>query len=341
MSICLNKESIDEVFLWLANKYDENSIVELNDEETAMLNDMSEKLNDAFKSRNVAFNIDGFKMLVRRLCPLPVNNGLIGGVGPLTEYNVEQRQGKYAYLKYDLTAIVFLLVSIYILFLSYKEFNSLACNITGNDITTLSEDARSTLKGAIEQFSNSDKETTFVAYIFNIFLFFGNKIVAVQEQRIRQIIFDSLSAGIVDFSKLAVSTCTGNADSIETLIKTTFYPTATASCISDTAVIYSNRFYENQKTTSQLLLTKLKTSTLNVINLTYIGASLGWPSLLYISYRIRGVVRENIKNRETALLEGGIGFFRKSRKFRKSMKQRKTRQYKRHKKVRRSKKQNK
>jgi hypothetical protein len=96
--------------------YDKNIETELKPDDQQLLDDIANKLNEIASTQNVNFNKDGFKTLIKKLYIYDFTQ--FGGKDGLTPYSTPN--------KFDLFAIIMLISSIFLLYISFLKFNELS-----------------------------------------------------------------------------------------------------------------------------------------------------------------------------------------------------------------------
>jgi len=323
---CLDKNKFGDVFIYLSEQYDKNEIAELQPNEMEILINACEKLEIFFVSSNISFDRNTFIILIKRLYP---NGMMIGGDGEIVDYTNTPRK-KIVFTFYDFTAILSFIVSIYLLYLSFIQFNQLTCNITGNNVVELSLEVKQQINQAIKSLSR--EEFTFLGYIYNIFTTFTNNVVSTQQQRIGNIVKTILSSSIPDFTQQVTSQCitneTGWTGFFEATARTFVSPEATSNCVMTMSQTLITGFLQQQQQQITILLTNLQTNSLQIQNLVVYGVRLGYASTAYLTYRIIQIKRA-IENGNSNTLKGGK---RKTKKIKR--KSRKTKKIKKSKKRR-------
>ena len=149
MNVCVTINNFDEVISYLLDHYQKNKIAILDTNEIELLNNVSDKIESIFTSQGMQFNKEGFKTLVERLYP---KNIMFGGDDEILDYTNTPRK-KTVFSIYDFVAILGLISSIYIIYLSFIQFNQMSCNITGNSIIELPSIVKDQLSESIKKMS--------------------------------------------------------------------------------------------------------------------------------------------------------------------------------------------
>lgn len=204
MNVCITMNNFDEVISYLFDHYQRNETAVLDTNEIELLNNVSEKTESIFTSHGIQFNKEGFKTIVERLYP---KNIMFGGDEEILDYTNTPRK-KMVFSIYDFVAILGLIASIYIIYLSFIQFNEMSCNITGNSIIELPSVVKDQLSESIK--SLSGEELSYLSYMYKIFVNFSNNIVSQQQKQISKLIHTTLNAAIPDFTDRINSQCLTN-----------------------------------------------------------------------------------------------------------------------------------
>ena len=316
MNVCITINNFDEVISYLFDHYQRNETAILDTNEIELLNNVSEKTESIFTSYGIQFNKEGFKTLVERLYP---KNIMFGGDDEILDYTNTPRK-KMMFSIYDFVAILGLIASIYIIYLSFIQFNEMSCNITGNSIIELPSVVKDQLSESIK--SLSGEELSYLSYMYKIFINFSNNIVSQQQKQISKLIHTTLNAAIPDFTDRINSQCltneTGWTGFFESTTRSIISPTATTNCITRMTEILMHRFLNDQNEQINTLLTGLNTRTTQIQDLVFYGTKLGYASMGYLTYRIPQILtRIQGKTNNNLYIKNG-GTQRRRRRKRKS-----------------------
>jgi hypothetical protein len=287
--VCITTDNFNEVMSHLFDHYQKNKIATLDEKETEMLNNVSEKLESIFRSQDIQFNTEDFQTLVKRL--YPKKNSMLGGDGE-EEIIVSRRnpRRKNVFYKYDFFAILGLIVSIYLLYLSFIQLNKLSCDITGNSVGELTSIITDEITESIK--SLNKEELSYLNYILKFFIHFSKNIISRQKDKLYNIIQTTMSVAVPNFMDDVNSVCgiKRNDDTIlgiiESSMRLAIHPTITTQCITETTQTLIEEFQNNQKTKLNLLLTKLNTNFSQIHALVSYGTTLGFASISYMYLRI-------------------------------------------------------
>jgi hypothetical protein len=289
MSFCVTMNNFDEVMSYLFEHYQRNETAILDTNEIELLNNVSEKINSLFTSQGIQFNKEGFKTHVERLYP---KNIMFGGNDEILDYTNVPRK-KMVFSIYDFIAILGLIASIYIIYLSFVQFNEMICNITGNSVIELPSIVKDKLSESIK--SLSGEELSYLSYMYKIFINFSNNIVSQQQKQISKLIHTTLTTAIPDITDRINSQCltseTGWTGFFESATRSIISPTATTNCITRMTEILMHRFLNDQNEKINTLLTGLNTRTTQIQDLVFYGTKLGYASMAYLTYRIPQIIR--------------------------------------------------
>jgi hypothetical protein len=199
-------------------------------------------------------------------------------------------------------------------------------------IDEVGQDAKLQVEDAISKIRLLPTEQiTFLQYVWTSIQTFSCSIVETQSQRLRNIITEALSNTVQDFQKIAEATCmprtqvlpegiyyAGNIDlgiTLNSLVQGVTALTsasATASCISNTALILKRKAITELFDQQGLMLNQLSSQSTQAINFLTYGAYMGTTSVMYLIYRTKDILgiterggsrkkntRKNKKHRKT------------------------------------------
>ena len=305
-------EDLEQISNLLMQHYDKNNETVLKQEDETILNEVVAKLNEFAKGEKFKFNEEGFKKFIRRLFVYDFEK--FGG-----DYGEDIvpyfKKNKNTPNKYDFIAIVMLIASIFILYISFLKFNDLTKNVTHMSVDEIRTDIQDQLTDAITKIGKLQTEqVTFAKYIWSSIQTFGCSIVDTQTSRIKNIVTESLSNMVSDFTSVATETCIprtevfsegaytvsssyiGNIDlgkTLNTLVQTaTAYssPSATSSCVANTALSLQKKALEELFYQRTLILNQLSAQSSQAINFFSYGSSMGTTSVMYLTYRTKDLL---------------------------------------------------
>jgi hypothetical protein len=249
------------------------------------------------------------------------------------------KKNKNAPNKYDFLSIVMFIASIFILYISFLKFKDLTENVSGMSVGEISSDIQSQVTDAVNKIRElPTEEVTFVKYIWSSIQTFSCSIVETQTSRIKNIVTESLSNMVADFTSVATETCIprtevfsegaytmsnsyiGNIDvgkTLNTLVQTASAyttPSATSSCVANTALSLQRRAMEELFHQRTLILNQLNAQSSQAIQFFTYGASMGASSVMYLTYRTKDLLGIAMPMRQRKQIEGGKKYTRKSKK---------------------------
>ena len=207
---------------------------------------------------------------------------------------------------------VLLCASVFLLYISYIKCKDLAESITGIHVNEIGEDVKAHIKYAIHNIDMED--ISFIQYIVISLKSFSYSVIELHSARIKDIVTQSLSTMLIDFTAVAERTClprskiiteglytissvyTGNLDlgkTLNTFIQTATVistPSTTGSCITNTALSLQKRAIEEMFHQRNLLLNQLNAQTSQSIHFFIYGISLSSSSVIYLLYRSKCIV---------------------------------------------------
>lgn len=318
MNICITPKQINNDFSNISDifmeRYKKGKITQLNSDDQKLLDDVADKLNKIATTQNVNFNKEGFKTFIKKLYVYDFTQ--FGGGDSddqIVTYDSDSdtKRSVNPPNKFDLFAIIAVVVGIFVIYISYLKFNELSQSVVGMDISSVSEDVKSQLQQALSEIRQLPTEqVTFVQYIWSSIQTFSCSIVQQQSERIKNIVIQLLSESIVDFTAIAEKTCMprtqvvtegvlslGNYDigrTLNTLVQTASSIAssgATSSCISNTALALQQKALSDLFYNQQLILNQITSQSTQAINFLVYGASIGSSGVFYLIYRTKDVLK--------------------------------------------------
>jgi hypothetical protein len=334
------KNELEKMSDLLMQHYNKNVETTLNSDDETFLNEIATKLNELAKGEKIKFNKEGFKTFIRKLFVYDFSKFGGDDGDELVPYS---KKNKMAPNKYDFLAIVMFIASIFILYISFLKFKDLTENVSGMSLGEISSDIQTQVQDAITKIRELPVEqVTFVQYVWNSIQTFSCSIVETQSARIKNIVTESLSNMVVDFTSVATETCMprtevitegaytlsssyiGNIDlgkTLNTLVQgVSAYTTSTTttSCVTNTALSLQRRAIEELFHQRTLILNQLTAQSSQAIHFFTYGVSMGTTSVMYLTYRtkdILGVAYSQIRSR---IKRGGKKHTIKNRKNKKT-----------------------
>lgn len=316
MDVCVMPQQLnsdfDKVSDILIQHYDKKIETQLNSDEQQLLDEMADKLNEISNAQNINLNKDGFKRFVKKLYVYDFTQ--FGG-GPPDELVPYSRKKSYMPNKYDFFAILLLISSIFILYISFVKFNELSQSVTGMSIDELGEDVKSQVQEVHSKMQTLPREEiTFLQYVWSNIQTFSCSIIETQTQRFKNVVTESISNTVQDYTEIARRTCiprtqvisegsyffssylTGDIDvgtTVNSLVQgasVVAAPTATSSCITNTALLLQKKAFEEFFHQKGLMLNQLTGQSTQAITFLTYGAQMGLASVMYLVYRTKDVL---------------------------------------------------
>jgi hypothetical protein len=336
---CFNKKNVEFIIKNLYEPLELNKESQLDKYEEKIVDDLSDELEQIFKDYKCPFDKKGFAHLVKILHK---DSAIIGGDGELVEHEGK----KQGFTKYDLFALLGFLTSILLLFLAYRQLNTLLqstveTNVVelGNEIKNKFIDAQNKLKG---------EELTFLTYIFKVFSNFGCGVVEGSTKKIieiiNKIIMESAGKGIGEIANVCYkgNGKKGALDFAHGMINILLDKNAIAECGIEMVGINAKQMLHDKGVVIEKLVLMARINSKEISSLMLYGSRIGYASIGYFTYRVRQLRAMRLENRTTGLsiengtrsgprieeIEGGRKKSKKSKKTKKShksKKQRKTR----------------
>jgi len=326
MDVCVMPQQLnldfDIVSVILIQHYNKNIETQLNSDEQQLLNEISDKLNEIATAQNINFNKDGFNTFVKKL--YVCNFTQFGGIDELVPHSTEKSCRPN---KLDFFAIIAFVGAIFILYISFVKFNELSQSIIGMSIDEVGEDAKSQVQDALSKIRElPTEEVTFLQYVWSSIQTFSCSIIETQTQRLRNIVIESLSHTVQDFTEIATRTCipktqvipegsyaisssfTGNIDlgitfnSLVQGVTGVLSKDVITQCVSSTALLLQKRAIDELFHQQGLMLNQLTTQSTQALTFLTYGAQMGTVSVMYLVYRIKdilGTAYEQIKENIT------------------------------------------
>jgi hypothetical protein len=322
-------------------QYQLNIEAELDNEEKQFLENISNSLESLFKTQNMNFDSSGFKTFVKKLY---YKNTQFGG-DEIVPYEGTKNVSK---IKYDFFAIIGLLISIYFCWIAFIKINQLSLDTSGLSMTTISSQLSEDIQNAIQSVKNlPENEYTFLQFLYQSISSFSCSIVNSQIQNMQSFVTTAITNSIINAKDLimesaithcGMSTEVLNAEdwgmfgqlvnSLSAASTTLVSPDSTAQCIVTVTGAELNKLVYEQTYAISIMTAQLKTQSTQISALITRAAQLGGASVLYLSYRLSGIIKSRITNSSKTtkkITNYGGKKYRKTRKVRKTRKTRKTR----------------
>jgi hypothetical protein len=322
----------------LMQHYEKNIETSLNTDDEEFLNMIADKLNQIANSENIKFNKQGFKTFVKKIFVYDFIQ--FGGNGDnIVPYSNKKINPPNMY---DFFAIIMMIASIFLLYISFVKFNDLSQTVTGMPLSEISQDIQSQIQNAISKVRELPVEQiTFVQYVWNSIQTFSCSLVETQASRIKNIVTESLSNMVVDFTLIAEKTCmprteiiaegaytisssyTGSIDlgkTMNQLIQTASAMStsaATSSCITNTALALQQKAITDMFNQRTLILNQLTAQSSQAISFFMYGASMGASAGIYLLYRTKDVIGIAFPQFKPQIKSGGK-YTKNNKKYRKT-----------------------
>lgn len=278
---------------------------------------------------------------------------------PITIFNAYPQRDRR---KYDFIALVTFFVAIFMIYISYVKYNEISNKILSQNLTDVASNVSSTLYSQIEralsEINNlSSMELTFSQYVWKSIKTFSCSIINQQTTLITNIISDSVTKCITNFTIIATQqaqiTCNPQtqiisqdygviADFVNTFVQYTSSAITieeTNMCIARQLGSEVSNYINNMNYARETLINEISVLSSQGTGFLMWGTRIGVPSTMYLTYRIYYLIQNNIlllRNRR-----GGTKYTKKQRKHKKSKKSNKSKKQKKHNKTKKYKKQRK
>jgi hypothetical protein len=330
MDTCVTRQQLnsdfDKISELFIRHYDKNIETQLNTHDQQLLDEVSDKLNEIANAQNINFNKDGFKTFIKKI--YVYNLTQFGGDSDDEEDDEEDddektddektpysRQNYYLPNRYDFFAIIIFFASIFLLYISFVKFNELSQSITGMSIDELGQDTKLQVQDALSKIGKLPTEQlTFLQYVWSSIQTFSCSIVETQSQRLRNIVTESLSHSLQDFTAIATRTCmprtqvvtegiysisssyTGDIDfgkTLNSLVQGASGLTSastTSACISNTALLLQKKAIDELYHQRSLMINQLTAQSTQAISFLSYGTYIGTTSVMYLLYRTKDIL---------------------------------------------------
>ena len=321
MDTCVTRQQLnsdfDKISELFIRHYDKNIETQLNPHDQQLLDEVSDKLNKIANAQNINFNKDGFKTFIKKI--YVYNLTQFGGDSDDEEDDEEEtpysRQNSYLPNRYDFFAIIIFFAAIFLLYISFVKFNELSQSITGMSIDELGQDTKLQVQDALSKIGQLPTEQlTFLQYVWSSIQTFSCSIVETQSQRLRNIVTESLSHSLQDFTAIAKTTCmprtqvvtegiysisssyTGDIDfgkTLNSLVQGASGLTSastTSACISNTALLLQKKAIDELYHQRSLMINQLTAQSTQAISFLSYGTYIGTTSVMYLFYRTKDIL---------------------------------------------------
>lgn len=297
------KKMVDD----LQQRYEENIETELNEDETKVVKEFIDKLQDIITKVNehfrikISFDNEKFENLLKRLYRLPdLSDGIIGGNGSPTLTNGEPdviEVSRRSTLSYDFSAIFFLLLGICLIYIAYNIILQ-----TPEQLTKINPLFKEIYDVTVSNYGTN--EVTLLAFIWNSITNFScSEHTAKIENIITILISQSMKSGMVNALQTATTTCImpttlvstntnifgvniGNMINIgATTVTTMLNHQQITLCTTAAMSAAQGKFMSDMAFYNKLLITSTGTQVRLISNLVTMGIGLTYSSSLYLIYR--------------------------------------------------------
>lgn len=331
--IIITKEDTNLVCGLLLKQLDLNIVADLDTEEQAFLDDVSNKLNKLLQSQNINFNVGAFKNLVKKMYS---KNSQLGGDDEVVPYD-NQQESKKTFTRYDFFAIVALLVSIFLFWIAFVKMNQISVNTTGLSLSDVPPQLVKDVETAVQQVKSLPyNELTFLQIVYKTMTTFSCSIVDAQITNIQTFVSTAISNSITNIKDSALQNAAKHCgmttevlsqewgafatlvNALSSGITASLTTDSTSQCIIRATDAQFTKLVHDQAYAISMMTTELSAQGAQISALLTRSARLGVTSIAYFTYRISGIVSNtkiNSQQNRARIANYGGKKNRKSKRF--------------------------
>lgn len=284
------------------NNYNKNQPIDLDNEQTKMLDNITTNLIDTINklkednkiNKDFEFNSDGFKLFICKVSNNS-NNNMNGGddEGRIVPY--ENRNNSLN--RYDFINIIIFFVGIFLIYTSYLQICLLTETLTGNSIEQVGESIQNIFNELLEEYRSEDQEN--ICFRQKIMLLIG-----IISGQIREQVYNSINTLITNFLNNSMNSATTQSlqQCITDVYSNSNFLGRTGNLIASAASAISGDYTQCINTMTQRnmeriitieyqnlqdLLALFRTQSSSIINFLRLGTGIVIGSSSYLIYRGR------------------------------------------------------
>lgn len=224
--------------------------------------------------------------------------------------------------KYDFIALVSFFIAFFFIYISYTKYNEISNKIFGNELIDVASNFSNILYSQIKVAINETRqlssiELTFLQYVWKSISLFTCSIAQQQKKLITNIVYETAQNCINNFTELATNQaytiCTpktellsnyqedtilgqlvGGINSFAQIISTTITIEDTNLCILRQSGSEITNYINKMNYERDILINKISILSSQAIGFLKWGGRLGYPSTIYLTYRIFFYTTKNI-----------------------------------------------
>ena len=278
----ITESDIDTIFSFFDNALNSEQLAEIESGELKFIKQNSEILKKKFAQFGVTFNELKFMKLVQ---------SILGSMPPSQRGGANEEvdvRGKKSFVRYDLYAIVALLVSVFILFLAYLQLHQMSLDTTDRTPAQLTMDLGESIKETIASVPRGN--LPLLSYVYNVFTDvcsnIGTNVSSFARSKATNVIYYTFD----NFNAEAISICstkqTGVLGMMDGMVKAIVNLGGTSECV----INQQKRLFEMYTNEiANVAVTKATTQAMalqNIKSLVVAGLGLGAPAVGYLKYRL-------------------------------------------------------
>jgi carbamoylphosphate synthase large subunit len=300
----ITESDIESIFGFIDNALtsDKQAVLEGNEENFVEQN--SEILAQNFAQIKLTFNKSKFReMVLKILGSMPPNQS----GGGREEVVI---QGKRSFVRYDLYAIVALLVGVFILFLACLQLNQMLLDTTGQNTVELAKNLQNEITSTIS--SVPRENLSLLSYVYNVFNHVCSNIEADVKKATMTKATNVIYYTFDNFNAEAMSICstkqTGVLGMMDGIVKAVVNLGGTSACVIEQQKILYEKYTRDLAFEASKQITTQVMALQNIKNLVVAGLGLGAPAVGYLKYRLTSKPSQQLEmldNDNNTLARGG------------------------------------
>ncbi len=307
----ITESDIESIFGFIDNALTSDKQAELEGDEEKLEGDEekfveqnSEILAQNFAQIKLTFNKSKFReMVLKILGSMPPNQS--GGANEEVVI-----QGKKSFVRYDLYAIVALLVGVFILFLACLQLNQMLLDTTGQNTVELAKNLQNEITSTIS--SVPRENLSLLSYVYNVFNHVCSNIGVDVKKATMTKATNVIYYTFDNFNAEAMSICstkqTGVLGMMDGIVKAVVNLGGTSACVIEQQKNLYEKYTRDLAFEASKQMTTQVMALQNIKNLVVAGLGLGAPAVGYLKYRLTSKPSQQLEmldNDNNTLARGG------------------------------------
>lgn len=288
------KADLDNLCSILLLHYNKNIETTLNEYDEALLNKVTEQLEELSKNNNVEFNNEGFKSFIKRLFVYDLKQ--YGGDPPNEIVPYSDRSSTYMTITADFMALLGFFTSLFLLYLVYENLNAITQGVTGYTPVGVGQEVMEQFEIAREQVRKLDtSQLSYLQLFYQIVSTFGCSVVETNIANIQQIFLIGLQNSFRGISARVTSACLTSSEEvssrstigmISSLFNIASAPTASLMCVNERTKIETSLIQSQVNALQDSLFLEISTRAQQISGNIALSLKIGIPCATYLMTRI-------------------------------------------------------